>query len=126
MEQQKEWVFFRAIDFNCPNSNAFSIDTRDFHCVDSLKENPHEDFETLKKYPHFFHTHEELVDLLERYFVDSGGEQEWRFFNLKGIDNWNMKYIRIERTELGFIVCDSWWKALNKGFLSAEVEDKEW
>lgn len=126
MKHQDEWVFFREIDWDCPNNNVFWIDTRDFHCGYNFKEKPHKDFDKLKKHEHFFHTKQELVDLIERYFKESGGRQKWRFFNLKGVDNWNMKYIRIARTELGYIVCDSDWRALTKDFLSREVEKKEY
>lgn len=122
MEEKDEWVFFREIDWDCQKNNCFSIDTRDFHCGYTFKEVPHDDFDKLKKYDHFFHTKDELVDLIERYFTESGGKQKWRFFNLKGVENWNMKYIRIARTELGFVVCDSDWRALSKDFLSREVE----
>lgn len=126
MEQKDEWVFFREIDWYCPNNNVFSIDTRDFHCGYYFKDIPHEDFDTLKKYPDFFFTQEELTQLIERYFVDSGGQKEWRFFTLKGMDNWNLKYIRIARTELGFIVCDSHWRALKKDILEREVETERY
>ena len=126
MEHQNEWVFFRDIDWNCPNNNVFWIDTRDFHCGYNFKEKPHKNFDKLKKNEHFFHTKQELVDLIERYFTESGGQQEWRFFNLEGVDNWNMKYIRIARTELGFIVCDSDWRALTKDFLSRKVEKEDY
>ena len=125
MEEKDEWVFFREIDWNCPKNNCFSIDTRDFHCGYNFKKVPHDDFDKLKKYEHFFHTQQELVDLIERYFSESGGKLKWRFFNLKGVENWNMKYIRIARTELGFVVCDSDWRALTKEFLSREVEQEK-
>ena len=122
MEAKDEWVFFREIDWDCLNNNGFWIDTRDFHCGYGFREVAHDDYDTLKQYDHFFHTKDELLELIERYFTESGGKQKWRFFNLEGVENWNMKYIRIARTELGFIVCNSDWKALNKEFLSKKVE----
>ena len=42
------------------------------------------------------------------------------------MDNWNLKYIRIARTELGFIVCDSHWRALKKDILEREVETERY
>jgi hypothetical protein len=122
MVEQDEWVFFRDIDWNCPNNNVFSVDTRDFYCGYIFKDIPHDDFDTLKKYPDFFLTQEELVALIERYFIESGGKQQWRYFNLEGIDNWSMKYIRIARTELGFVVCNSNGRALKKDILERKVE----
>lgn len=121
MEEQVEWIPFQEIDWDCPKNNVFWIDTRDFHAGYGWKDEPHADFDTLKKYPAFFHTKEELVALIERYYVESGGECEWRYFSLEGMDNWNLKYIRIVRTSLGFVVCDDDWQALNKSKLEEKV-----
>jgi hypothetical protein len=60
--------------------------------------------------------------LLDRYYNESGGNVKWRFFNLIGMNNWGMKYIRIWRTELGFIICTSGNYALKKEVLSSPVE----
>lgn len=123
MKEQNEWVFFRDIDWDDVENNVFSIDTRDFHCGYRFEDKEHESLETLKKYKdRFFFTKEELVSLIERYYNESGGECKWRFFNLKGIENWSMKYIRIWRTKFGFIVCNSDNYALNKEILSSPVD----
>ncbi len=126
MEPKDEWVFFREIDWECPKNNKFNVDTRDFHCGYLWDDIGHEDFDKLKKYSRFFLSKEELVDLLERYYLESGGEGEWRYFTLNHNDSrvlyWNMKYIRIYRTELGFIVCNSNEKAILKDILMSEVE----
>jgi hypothetical protein len=122
MEEKDKWVFFKEIDWNNPKSNRFSIDTRDFHCLATFNEIWHKDYETLCKYEDFFLSEEELKNLIDRYFNESGGEQEWRFFNLETIQNWSLKYIRIARTEKGFIVCNSDWKALRKEVLNGKVE----
>jgi hypothetical protein len=124
MVEMKEWVPFQEIDWDCPNNNVFWIDTRDFHAGYRWQDEPHKDFDKLKKYPRFFFTKEKLVALLERYFTQSGGDVKWRFFNLEGVENWNMKYIRIARTGLGFIVCDQNWKALPEDFLARDVEQE--
>ncbi len=124
MKKQSEWIFYKELEFNDSENNVFSIDTRDFHCGYRLEEKPHTDLKILKNYPYFFHTEQEVKDLLDRYYKESGGKSEWRFFNLIGIDNWNMKYIRIWRSELGFIVCNSKNRALNKDILSRPVEQK--
>lgn len=121
MIEQPQWIPYTTIEWNDPENNVFSIDTRDFHAGYYLEKNSHKDFETLKKYPHFFNTENEVKDLLDRYFNESGGKRNWRFFNLEGCGNWNMKYIRIWRTELGFIICDSYNKALKKDFLNKTV-----
>jgi len=66
-----------------------------------------------------------LVDLLERYYLESGGEGKWRFFELDSreekVKHWSMKYIRIFRTDLGFIVCNSDERAIRKDILDSPV-----
>lgn len=123
MEPQNEWVFFRDIDWDCPKNNRFNVDTRDFHCGYFWDEKEHKDWSTIKKYPHFFHTKEELITLLERYYVESGGKCEWRYFQLENHEkNWSLKYLRIFRTELGYVVCDSYNVALKKEILNHKVD----
>ena len=122
MKEQNEWIPYKELDLNDKENNVFSIDTRDFHSGYRLEKKKHVDYETIKKYPHFFHTEDEIWQLLDRYFEESGGKGEWRFFNLVGMDNWNMKYIRIWRTDLGFVVCNSNNHALSKQTLKAPVE----
>lgn len=121
MEEKDEWIPFKEIDWNDKNNNVFSIDTRDFHAGYRFEKKRHKDISTLSKYPNFFHTEYEIKTLIERYYNESGGEKKWRMFSLKGIENWGMKYIRIWRDELGFIVCDKDNRAFRKDLLSKEV-----
>ena len=128
MEQQTEWVFFKDIDFNCPKKNRFNIDTRDFHCGCRFDEKQHPDFETLSKYNKFFFTENELKSELERLYIESGGKGEWRMMDLESNDNrvtnWNLKYIRVHRTDKGFLVCNSDEKAIPKELLSCQVNQE--
>ena len=124
MEPQNEWVFYKDIDWECPKNNKFNIDTRDFHVGYHWKDDGHEDMSTLKKYPHFFHTKDELVTLLDRYYEQSGGKCDWRYFSLDTYDmGWNLKYLRIFRTDMGFIICDSENKALKKDILNGNIKE---
>jgi hypothetical protein len=124
MVEQKEWVFYKDIDFMDGYFNQFNIDTRDFCSGYTKKKHP--DYDTLKKYPHFFHSLDELKSLLDRYFEQSGGVGEWRMLDLDvkypRVNNWKLKYIRIFRTDLGFIICNSDYKALDKDILSNNVD----
>jgi hypothetical protein len=128
MEEKDEWVFFREIDWNCPKNNRFNVDTRDFHSGYLWDGTPHKDYAKIYKYEHFFFTEVELKELLESLFVNSGGFEEWRCLSLISTDNrvlnWNLKYLRIFRTEKGFIVCNSKYEAIPKGVLNSPV-DKE-
>lgn len=123
-----EWQHFRKIDWNDPKFNIFNVDARDFHCGYLFQDKPHEDWSKLKKCPDFFHTVDQLKELIERLFSESGGEAEWRMMDLDYNDprvkNWNLKYLRIYRTELGFMVCNSSHTAISKRILSAPVDQK--
>lgn len=82
MKEQDEWVFFKDIDFECPNFNRFNIDTRDFHCGYTLSDKSHKDILTLRK-GNFFLTLEELQETLDRFFEESGGKVIGGFSLLK-------------------------------------------
>ena len=49
MEQQKEWVFFQDIDWNCEKNNRFNVDTRDFHVGYNFNDKLHKDWSTISK-----------------------------------------------------------------------------
>ena len=119
MIDQNEWVHFKQIEWNDLKYNNFNVDTRDFHVGYRLAE-PHPDVEFLhSKYKNdFFLTEDELKALIERYYEESGGEQDWRFFALQKSDNWRFKYLRICRTNYGFLVCDKDSKAVRKDILA--------
>lgn len=106
---KREWVFYKNINFDDPSFNCISIDTRDFHAIiDNVNEKI--DLHKTRKYPNlYFHTKEETITLLDRYYEESGGESDWRMFMLIGegefrTKNWQLKYIRIYRLEQGFII----------------------
>jgi hypothetical protein len=128
MIEQEKWIFFREIDWNCPNFTKFNIDTRDFHV--GYNDKTHPDVEKLKKYKHddFFVLENELIDLIERYYEESGGDIKWRFFMLEheSINNWSLKYIRIFRTEYGFLVCDSNDRAIRRGILMCKAKNNKY
>jgi hypothetical protein len=128
MKEKDEWVFFRDIDWDYPDNNRFNIDTRDFHCGYLFDSKPHDDYAKLSTKAEFFHTKEELVSLIERLYVESGGEGEWRMLDLVVNDdrltNWNLKYLRIYRTDRGFVVCNSKQKSLNKTLLDNPVDQR--
>lgn len=114
MKEQNQWIPYKELDLNNDKNNVFSIDTRDFHATYRFEKKPHPDLIVLEKYKHFFFTDKEVWKLLNRYYDESGGEGEWRMFALEGDRNWSMKYIRIWRTPIGFLICNSNNKALKK------------
>jgi hypothetical protein len=131
MKEQPQWVKFTDIDWNDPNNNRFNIDTRDFHCGYLFKNETRADLPILMKYKsRFTFTTQELKDTINKLYIDSGGEGEWRLLNLKSNDSrvryWNLKYLRIERiTDDKFIICNSEHKAIPKQFFMDYEVDME-
>lgn len=129
MEEQSEWIFFRELELDDEKFNRFNIDTRDFHAGYNLTSKIHKDFDVLKKYGNrFFYTKTEVEQTIDRLYVESGGEFGWRMLDLdvkdERVNNWMLKYIRIWRTELGFIICNSDHKAIPRHVLSSRVNMK--
>lgn len=128
--EANDWVFFKEIDFSDEDINQFNIDTRDFHVgytVDSGIEKLN--LSVINQYPHFFHSSEEVKELLDRLFSQSGGGVEWRYLSLSGIAErytagWQLKYIRIIRSPNGWIVCNNDYSALNKEMLACDINQK--
>ena len=125
MIEQDKWIDFNDIDWNDPLNNRFNIDTRDFCAGYNFSNKSHPDIVTLNKYPDYFHTEEEIKDLLKRYFEESGGKGEWRYFDLdvndQRVNNWQAKYLRIYREDKGFLVCNSYERAIPKEILANPV-----
>lgn len=120
-----KWKFFKEVDFSDPKIFQYHIDTRDFHCFTFDECHYIPDFSILTKYPErFFYSPEEVKKLLDRFYAESGGKKDWRYFFLKGNENWDMKYIRIYRTEHGLIVCTRDNHALKKEITNSEVGQK--
>lgn len=124
-----KWEFYQEVNFEDESINQYHVDTRDFHCSFDSKVNTEIDFYILKKYPkRFFHTPKEVKDFLDRIFMESGDRRKWRILMLDSTDkrmgDWNMKYIRIHRTELGLVICDRNHYALNKEILSCKVNQE--
>lgn len=118
-----KWVFFKTVDFNDKSVMQYHVDTRDF-CVLVLNDVSEKlpDLDKLSKYPErFFFTGEEVFNLLDRYYNESGGDKKWRFFMIETINEW-FKYIRIYRQGEFLIVCDRNNRAHGKNVLDVPVK----
>ncbi len=122
-----QWKPYNEIQFSNSETMQFHVDTRDFNVSTLAYVSEHApDLTKIKKYPdRFFHTSDEVKVLLTRYHKESGGERDWRYFILNGMEDWSMKYIRIHRTPYGLLVCDKDNMALSKEKLKAEVSTDE-
>lgn len=122
------WIHYSDIDFNDTNIKQYHIDTRDFYCSINKNQTTNDlNLDKIKKYPDkFFYSVEEIVEILNRLYNESGGENEWRMLMLDGdgeeiTSNWKLKYIRIYRTEFGLIICNSDNYAIKKSELNSKV-----
>ena len=132
------WKYYEDVDFSDVNIARYNIDTRDFYCAVQTKAEMEQhdrlittlDTSKIDKYPvsKFYHTEQEVKDLIERFWRESGGDGEWRCLSLKSknknVTNWNLKYIRIARTEKGFLVCNSYGAIISKNDLSDPIEQE--
>ena len=132
------WKYYEDVDFSDVNIARYNIDTRDFYCAVQTKAEIEQhdrlittlDTSKIDKYPvtKFYHTEQEVKDLIERFWRESGGDGEWRCLSLKSknknVTNWNLKYIRIARTEKGFLVCNAYGAIINKNDLSDPIEQE--
>ncbi len=130
------WKYYEDVDFSDESIARYNIDTRDFYCAVQTKAEMEEydrlittlDTTKIDKYPvtKFYHTEQEVKDLIERLWRESGGDGEWRMITLKSknknVTNWNLKYVRIVRTEKGFLVCNAHGAIINKSDLSDPIE----
>jgi len=132
------WKYYEDVDFSDESIVRYNIDTRDFYCAVQTKEEAEQldrliiplDTSKIDKYPitKYYHTEQEVKDLIERFWRESGGDGEWRMLSLKSnnknVKNWNLKYIRIVRTEKGFLVCNSYGFIISKNDLSDPIEQE--
>jgi hypothetical protein len=132
------WKYFKDIDFSDENIVIYNIDTRDFYCAILTKQQAERSDSSIKKLdttkidkypiPYFYHTEKEIKGMIERLWRESGGDGEWRMLSLKSqnknVRNWNLKYIRIARTEKGFLVCNTYGYIINKNDLSDPIEQE--
>lgn len=123
-KRKDEWIFFGEVDFADETILQYHVDTRDFHVLTSTEEGVKIDMDKILEYPErFFYTAEEIVAMLKRYYVDSGGKKDWRLFSLQGIeDNWGLKYLRIRRVGQGLMICNNYHRALSRAVTDKPVE----
>lgn len=131
----KTWIPYTEVNFSDPEVNQLHVDTRDFHVL--VQKEPSEkglkDLGTLYRYPErFFYTEEEVKNLIDRLFKESGGFRKWRVLWIDCVNDW-FKYIRIYRVpptaEHGnsLIVCTRDNYALDKNkLLTCKVLGDDW
>lgn len=133
-----KWKYYEDVDFSDVNIARYNIDTRDFYCGVQTKEEMEKpdnliaklDTSVIDKQPttKYYHTEQEVKDLIERFWRESGGDGDWRMLSLKSknahVSNWELKYVRIVRTEKGLLVCNAYGVILSKNTLSDPIEQE--
>ena len=122
MLKPSELKFYKEIDLDTPDYNLFCVYPDDFYFKNYAKKQY--DLEELKACGDIFHEKQEVLDLLDRYFEESGGRISWRWFTLVGMKYRQLKVIVILRTDLGFVICNVHNVPLTKKILSAPVDKK--
>ena len=106
-ESDLDWIeldlFLEAFKNSETNIN-FRVDTRDFHCIKSVKDNfsklSHHTQHTITKYfKRFTYSRDEVINALQTAFEKSGGEGEWRMLSYIKYPNetnsWQLKYLNV-------------------------------
>ena len=125
----EDWKFYKEIDFSDENIKQYHIDTRDFHVICNT-EKKDINFANLHRKPKsYIYTPEELKNLIDRYYTESGGENDWRMFTLSGsgkewTSGWQLKYIRCYRVDGGLVICDGVDYCYRKEILDNKVEQE--
>lgn len=109
------WIHYSKFDFKDQNIKQYHVDTRDFHIHTDTELKTDFDLTkilTKKNKPNFFFTPEEVKEILDKLFNESGGDGQWRMLTLiepsdrSYSANWQLKYIRIYWTVYGFLMCN--------------------
>jgi hypothetical protein len=130
------WTYYEDLDFSKEESIRFNIDTRDFYCgvqtqadIDSsLDVITKLNTSLIDKLPSdvYYHSEQEVKDFLAKLVKESGGDGEWRMLSLisqnPNVSNWKLKYIRITRTEKGFVICNRDNYPISKEVLNEPIE----
>lgn len=114
------WIPFQKIDWDLL-PNQIHVDTRDFYALKSNDVFVHKDKHKFND--RFYYTVDEIRELTQRLYDESGGEAEWRYLQLDTFgDNWTLKYLRFYKmSDNRYIMCNSDNYALSKNLSCGSV-----
>ena len=128
------WEYYEDVDFSDKNIISYNIDSRDFYCKGQNIAEVEQgssivlDLLTINRTPEeeYYHTEQEVKDLIKRWWRESGGDGECRILRLESNDpslsGWMLRYIEVFRTEKGFLICNRNGFVLTKTILKSPVD----
>jgi hypothetical protein len=120
-----EWIPLEDFNFNNKDLVLINVDTRDFHVIGATETDV-----TVIEYPTRVVSIEKIKESLVRFKETSGGEREWRHFDICDTpysNRWDFKYLRFRKSSEGwlFINDDKWNKNPKDAAYPPEFLDKE-
>lgn len=120
-----EWIPLEEFDFNNENLVVIHVDTRDFHVAGAVEAD-----KNVPEYPTRVVSIEKIKEALLRFKETSGGEREWRHFDIVGTkysNRWDFKYLRFRKSPDGWLFINDDYDKVRKqdSAYPAEFLDKE-
>ena len=101
LEIENEWVSLESFDFDNEGLVLINVDTRDFHVIGATKTDA-----PIVEYPTRVVGIDKIKETLIRFKENSGGEREWRHFDIVGTpysNGWDFKYLRFRKSSEGWL-----------------------
>jgi hypothetical protein len=113
------WVSLESFDFQDPELKEIHVDTRDFHISANKKLND----KVIKLSPSVVRavSIEKIKETLIRFKAETGGEKDWRHFDIEDtkLSNcWDFKYLRFYKFD------EAWYFIKDENFLPTDYLDK--
>ena len=96
-----EWIPLEEFSFNDENLVLINVDTRDFHVIGATETEI-----KVVEYPTRVVSIEKIKESLIRFKETSGGEREWRHFDICDTpysNRWDFKYLRFRKSSEGWL-----------------------
>lgn len=99
-----EWIPLEEFDFTNEDLVLINVDTRDFYVIGATEDTAIS--EPVIKYPTRVIGIDKIKEALFRFKETSGGEREWRHFDIVGTkysNRWDFKYLRFRKSPDGWL-----------------------
>lgn len=124
------WKPLSEVDWS--THNYYRVDTRDFHILErrDIPESCKIDYFTVDKYKNkLLFSIEEVKALIEKFYMESGGEKEWRYFSLiyshKAYNGWQLKYFTIVKYKDSYLIANKEHYLLSRDILKLQINKEQ-